>query len=484
MFRGPDHDYWEPPQSPLSRGLVEEIVVAGRAENRAAARRMAAVGRLFEMRRAQRGEHEDWAVDTWAAVGAEVAAALRVSLGKAGSLIGYGLAMLRLPRVAEVFSGGEIDLAMFTTIVYRTELVTDEAAQSLIDALLAGAVADWPSMSRGKLTREIDRLVATVDPDAVRRADERARGREVTFWHNGDGTADLSGRLLSTDAHTLDQRLDALAASVCDGDPRTKAQRRADALGALAAGADRLRCRCGTPTCPAGSVTPSPVVIHVVAEQSTVEGRSDKPAYLMGADTLIPPQLLADLATRARLRPLAAPAGAEPRYRPSRGLADFARARDLTCRAPGCDRPATKCDLDHTVPYGRGGRTHASNTKHLCRLHHILKTFWGWQDRQLPDGTVIWTLPGNQIYTTTPGGAALFPALAAATPPAPGNPPGDAEADSGERAAMMPRRRTTRAQSRAHRIAAERHRNRRERLITTCCPTTGPPPDDADEPPF
>jgi len=33
----------------------------------------------------------------------------------------------------------------------------------------------------------------------------------------------------------------------------------------------------------------------------------------------------------------------------------------LTCRWPGCDRPAVDCDLDHTIPYSQGGLTHAAN---------------------------------------------------------------------------------------------------------------------------
>ncbi|WP_214516009.1 hypothetical protein [Mycobacterium tuberculosis] len=45
----------------------------------------------------------------------------------------------------------------------------------------------------------------------------------------------------------------------------------------------------------------------------------------------------------------------------------------------------------------------------------MLATFWGWRAQQLPDGTVIWTLPGDQTYVTTPGSALLFPALC--TPP-------------------------------------------------------------------
>ena len=58
----------------------------------------------------------------------------------------------------------------------------------------------------------------------------------------------------------------------------------------------------------------------------------------------------------------------EPGYTPSAKLADFVRCRDLTCRAPGCDRPAFQCDVDHTIPYAKGGATHPSNLKCLCRL--------------------------------------------------------------------------------------------------------------------
>ncbi|NBQ42761.1 MAG: hypothetical protein EBU23_09615, partial [Mycobacteriaceae bacterium] len=68
MFGGPVHDYWEPPQTAASRSLIAGIVDAQRAENRAAARRLRNVAELFEMRRAERGEQAEWAVDTWAAV--------------------------------------------------------------------------------------------------------------------------------------------------------------------------------------------------------------------------------------------------------------------------------------------------------------------------------------------------------------------------------------------------------------------------------
>jgi hypothetical protein len=50
----------------------------------------------------------------------------------------------------------------------------------------------------------------------------------------------------------------------------------------------------------------------------------------------------------ATITPIVHPGQAppEPRYRPSKKLADFVRCRDLTCRFPGCKVPATNCDVD------------------------------------------------------------------------------------------------------------------------------------------
>jgi hypothetical protein len=113
-----------------------------------------------------------------------------------------------------------------------------------------------------------------------------------------------------------------------------------------------------------------------------------------------------------------------------------------------------KCDLDHTVPYP-AGLTHASDLKHYCRIHHLIKTFHpGWIEQQLPDGTIILTAPTGHVYATEAHGAAMFPALATSTgelaiPPALDSPGTD-------RSVMMPRRKQTREQDRRDRINAER----------------------------
>ena len=73
-------------------------------------------------------------------------------------------------------------------------------------------------------------------------------------------------RMFIHDAQATEDRLDALADTVCPHDPRTREQRRADAISALAAGTDRLTCLCPEQDCPAAqNPPPSPVIIHLVA---------------------------------------------------------------------------------------------------------------------------------------------------------------------------------------------------------------------------
>ena len=60
----------------------------------------------------------------------------------------------------------------------------------------------------------------------------------------------------------------------------------------------------------------------------------------MGADGLISPELVAELAQSATLVALVHPGDAAPEqgYTPSKALAEFVRCRDLTCRFPAARR--------------------------------------------------------------------------------------------------------------------------------------------------
>ncbi|MGH3159394.1 MAG: DUF222 domain-containing protein [Streptosporangiaceae bacterium] len=92
----------------------------------------------------------------------------------------------------------------------------------------------------------------------------------------------------------------------------------------------------------------------------------------------------------------------EPGYRPSPALQRLIRTRTRTCCYPGCRRPATQCDLDHTVAYEDGGRTCECDLAPLCRRHHQLKQAQGWKLEQNSPGVMTWLTPAGRRYTTLP----------------------------------------------------------------------------------
>jgi hypothetical protein len=94
------------------------------------------------------------------------------------------------------------------------------------------------------------------------------------------------------------------------------------------------------------------------------------------------------------------PAEANPRRRmPGPALARWIRARDGTCRAPGCRVPASRCDIDHTIDHASGGTTTPDNLALLCRHHHRLKHDGGWRVTQPEPGVLAWQSPHGTRFT-------------------------------------------------------------------------------------
>lgn len=482
-------------------GVVAAIADGARAEAAVAARRLAAIAELVSRRADGPTDRAHWSCDNWDAIAAEVAAAQGISHAIASGQMYLAVALRnRLPKVAALFAEGAISARLASAMVWHTDLIKDADTLRLVDETLAADAEHFGPMTVGRTAQAIDAIVDRHDPAALRRARTGARGRHVTISPADDqsGTASLWGSLLATDAALLERQLTHMAEQVCPDDPRTLDQRRADALGALAAGGQQLACGCGSAECRAAlEVDPraGAVVVHVVARQDTLQAQPDphtsgerasrpitpgmtvaealapdpepdvppapRPpaAHLLGGGTLPAPMVAELIRGGAKVTPVRFPADAppEPNYRPSAQLQRFIRCRDMTCRFPGCDRPAEFADIDHTIPFPLGP-THPSNLKCLCRKHHLLKTFWpGWRDQQWPDGTVVWTSPSGRKYKTYPGSRLLIPALCLPTGElsiAPTTYP-----PLGDRGIMMPTRRRTREQDRIRRIDAERSLN-------------------------
>jgi hypothetical protein len=92
---------------------------------------------------------------------------------------------------------------------------------------------------------------------------------------------------------------------------------------------------------------------------------------------------------------------APTRYRPSAKLWRHVVTQHRTCRFPGCNRLATRCDLDHVEPYD-GTNTVEKNLEPLCPRHHHCKHDGGWTVHRRPDGTTEWTSPTGRTYEKPP----------------------------------------------------------------------------------
>ena len=86
------------------------------------------------------------------------------------------------------------------------------------------------------------------------------------------------------------------------------------------------------------------------------------------------------------------------RRRPTAAQVRHIQSLQPTCTFPGCRMPARDCDLDHEVPWAKGGPTTVENLGPKCRHDHRLKDH-GWSHR-FADGQHIWTSPMGHTYIT------------------------------------------------------------------------------------
>ncbi|TQM58309.1 HNH endonuclease signature motif containing protein [Humibacillus xanthopallidus] len=88
-------------------------------------------------------------------------------------------------------------------------------------------------------------------------------------------------------------------------------------------------------------------------------------------------------------------------YRPTAAMVEHVQALDGVCRAPGCEVPALRCDLDHEVPWPAGPTT-VDNLHAKHRFHHNLKTDGVWTSRPTGGRGLEWTTLTGRTYATWP----------------------------------------------------------------------------------
>ena len=380
----------------------------------------------------------------------EVALALNLSDGAAQDLIARALAAAELPGLVEAVEAGMLTVRH----VYAVLGALDGCALNTParHAIVLIALARYHGQTPAELAKMIARLLLTADPAAAAaREADRSFHRQVRIRAVEDGQGLLTARGPLAMLEAVRAALHAHTPDPVDAEDRRTADARTfDYLvqrltGSPTGGLLDPHPEMTTPAqdaAPAGGSAPGGWVASIVIPYDVAAGGERELAEIPGLGPVLPAtardilasasglhriavdttgqvlevsDLLPGPAARAtdtdlhswltRLaqapRRIGIPVGSAG-YQPSPRLRRYVEARDRQCVFPGCPQPAERADLDHRIPYPRGG-TDPENLHALCRRHHRAKQRIFTVDR-LPDGTTQWTTRGGWVFDRPPQG--------------------------------------------------------------------------------
>ncbi|WP_237742666.1 HNH endonuclease signature motif containing protein [Actinopolymorpha alba] len=324
----------------------------------------------------------------------------------------------RLPGTRAALEAGRIDVAKAREIASETSCLSDELARQAEEWILSKA----PGLTRQQIERRLKAKVVSLDPvGAEERRKAAKRERRIKFSAGVNGVASIFGydlpleRVAQAKAF-IKEMSEHLKAG---GDDRYLDEIEVDVF---------LDLLCGRHLDTNGMavkvelVAPLDTWLNAATRAANAADSSPKrtereedtagtePADLKDFGP-ISEEVLADIIK-------AAEAGFEycwtvtedgvvvyhnrSAYRPTKKQREFVQARDRTCRHPGCERPAEKCEADHTFEHRNGGTTCACNLAMLCKRHHRAKHEGGWWWTRQDPGTMRAQSPLGHTYDVDP----------------------------------------------------------------------------------
>lgn len=354
----------------------------------------------------------------------------------------------RLPATLTALVQGRIVWRQAAVLADGVRDLSDDLAAK-VEARVLGRLSD---LTVAESRRAVQAAVLAVDPQSAAERHRRARKtRTVERMEQADGMASW-WVLMSADTETqmwaelthraamqrrvlrlagredpgMDAlRVDALCAALLGREPGqppwpSTAGEGSDAGPACGSSAQQRR----GPRCSCGGRQKAAIVLDL----ATALGLADHPGFLPGYGAVPGPMARSMAADRDWVRWVTDPGTGHVRdcgahsYRPSQALIAHITARDPACGFPGCNSPATTCDIDHVQPFraataahapqdsgaahappgSGGGRTVAGNLGPLCRTHHNAKTHARWRLAYDPvTHTKTWTSPLGKTYVKT-----------------------------------------------------------------------------------
>jgi hypothetical protein len=423
------------------RELVAAMEAARRQATWAQGMQLEAVGELSRRRNAAAPQGGS---DTHRRIAGEVSIELTIPTGQAEELLYLAEALPdALPRTWAALRTGQLDYDRAKVMAEGIAGLPEELARRLDADLIGEAVG----CTKTRLRHRMKKAVKAADPDAYADRTRQAKDeRRVELWNNADDTCDPVGRNLdAADAHAILNRLTAAATAMrADGDTRPIDQIRLDLYNDLLRGiplpeavrnltsddfADKVDdgaadtaasgddTACGTRDFASLDVIAAVerLIARALADAAdaqltTLLDRVRADGHLDGLGRLVGQavQAMRDALT-GLVDTWCRATGGNPTehghdgYRPPAGMRRLVQRRHTTCAFPTCNRRSARCDLDHTVPYDKGGRTCKCNLAPLCRTHHrIIKQHAQWTFVQPWPGLLIWVTPSGIWHIVTP----------------------------------------------------------------------------------
>ncbi|MBO0898249.1 HNH endonuclease signature motif containing protein [Arthrobacter sunyaminii] len=313
---------------------------------------------------------------------------------------------------------GALGYGHVQTVLDQSQNVPDSELAAFEASLLEAAGAGQTSSQfRVKARRLREGRYPDTIPVRHKSAFER---RRVCLVPEEDGMSWLSALLPAARAQLVYTQLTTAARGEQGaGDPRGVDQLRADILADLLEGGDTERnandsggsnaqgARAGSEPA-TGNKARARTEILVLITAETLFGADEQPAELHGYGPISPETARRLARQAAHWTPVERNPDTEEILRVGRrrkvpaGLQRWLRARDGTCRFPGCRTNSVIAEIDHTKPWSHGGSTDHDNLEHLCRRHHMFKSRGFWKARQHSPGIIEWTSPGGRTYRTDP----------------------------------------------------------------------------------
>ena len=367
----------------------------------------------------------------------EVALALGITESAAGQLLSTGHALAtRLPGTLAALEAGQISKEVAAVMVGATAVVDDDNTVSEIERLVLPTA---PGRSRESVRQQVNRQVVRLDPAG---ADERHRKAKkqshMSKWSDTDGMGWMKIHAPMEDIAAAWEAITGLAkAAKTPGDERSLDQRRVDVFadvwhGVLDHGGfgdqllptqhgrkahidvmipyDVLFGPGGTANFGSGSAkgtTPS-TQREDAAREGGVDPTSARPASasrsagvaeLRGYGPIAPGQAQRVAAEGVWRRLIHDPLSGTlmdygtTRYVPPDTLKEFVVTRDQECPMVGCRQVSRSGELDHAVPFSKGGSTSERNLTAPCKHHHRAKDGGGWTLVINDDRSKTWTSP-------------------------------------------------------------------------------------------